>query len=133
MSETLPVPAGDQPVWMMALAKAAAELAAQEALRRKDAAPAEPVTRDDVEEIATACAETVVRRVLSDLLDVDLDSRDSRRALRDDLDHARKGRTWWNKALGILAVTAMSVLAAGLVAAFFKALPAVILAAGGGK
>lgn len=133
MSETLPVPAGDQPVWMMALAKAAAELAAQEALRRKDAAPAEPVTRDDVEEIATACAETVVRRVLSDLLDVDLDNRDSRRALREDLDHARKGRTWWNKALGILAVTAMSVLAAGLVAAFFKALPAVILAAGGGK
>lgn len=133
MSETLPVPAGDQPVWMMALAKAAAELAAQEALRRKDAAPAEPVTRDDVEEIATACAETVVRRVLSDLLDVDLENRDSRRALREDLDHARKGRTWWNKALGILAVTAMSVLAAGLVAAFFKALPAVILAAGGGK
>ncbi len=29
-------------------------LAAQEATQREDAAPAEPVTRDDVEEIATA-------------------------------------------------------------------------------
>ena len=133
MSETLPVPAGEQPVWMMALAKAAAELAAQETLRRKDAAPAEPVTRDDVEEIATACAEAVIRRVFRDVIEVDIDDMASRRAFREDLGHARKGRAWWDKALGILAVTAMGVLATGLVAAFFKALPAALIAAGGGK
>ena len=117
------MPVGDPRVLVEALAKAAAAYAAAEADARKEGAP---LTRADVEDIA----ERVAKRVLGDLFEIDVDAKAAKRALREDLAHARKGRTWWDKALAAIAGTAMAMLAAGLVTVVFKAVAAALVAYG---
>lgn len=121
MTDLVPVPTGaappgDQAVWLTALAKAAAEMAAQDAARRRES---EPLTRADIEEIATACAEKVVADVFAKF-DVDLDDMESSRAFREDLSHARRTRRWWDKAGASLFAAIMTAISGGLIAAVVK-------------
>lgn len=129
MTDLVPVvtgapPPGDQQVWLTALAKAAAEMAARDAARRQEI---EPLSRDDIEKIATACAETVVAEVF-ERFDVDLKDKESSRAFREDLGHARRSRRWWDKAGASLFAAGMTAISGGLIAAVIK-----YLSVGGAK
>lgn len=129
MTDLVPVmagaaPPGDPQVWLTALAKAAAEMAAQDAARRREN---EALSRADIEEIATACAEKVVTDLFASF-DVDLDSKDAKRAFREDIGHARRSRSYWDKAWASLFATAMTAISGGLVIAVVK-----YLSVGGAK
>lgn len=129
MTDLVPVvasgaPPGDPQVWLTALARAAAEMAAQESARRRET---EPLTRADIEAIAIAAAEKVVTDLFAGF-DVDLDNKDSKRAFREDLGHARRSRRWWDKAGAALFAAIMTALSGGLIAAVVK-----YLSVGGAK
>lgn len=117
-------PPVDPQVWLTALARAAAEMAAQESARRRET---EPLTRADIEAIAIAAAEKVVTDLFAGF-DIDLDDKDSKRAFREDLSHARRARRWWDKAGGTLFAAIMTALSGGLIAAVVK-----YLSVGGAK
>jgi hypothetical protein len=129
MTDLVPVvagaaPPGDQQVLLTAIAKAAAELAAHDVARRREV---EPLSREEVKEIATACAEIVIAEVFS-RFDVDLDDKESARGFREDLSHARRARRWWDKAGASLFAAIMTAVSGGLIAAVVK-----YLSVGGAK
>lgn len=113
MSENLPALPGNPDVLLSAIAKAAAQLAAQEQCKRQ---AAEPLDREAIEGIVEACVQAAFLR-----FGVDLTSLASVEDHRETIAHARRSRKWWEKAGGtIVAGLAASILTGiiGLVVKF---------------
>lgn len=111
MLDTLPASAGDPKVLLAAIAKAAAELAAQETGRRD----AKPLTVEDVEEIAAEAVKAAFLR-----FDIDLSDTKSVRAFNDTISHASRSKGWWDKALATLFTGVVATMTGGLIAAVVK-------------
>lgn len=111
MAESLPGFSGDINVALAAIAKAAAELAVQETGRRK----AEPVTREDVEEIA---GEAVAAAFLR--FGIDLSDNKSVRSFNDTIGHAERAKGWWDKAGATMVTGLVTAMVGGLIAAVVK-------------
>jgi len=108
MTENLPGLSGDPNVLLAAIAKAAAAMAAQDAVRRQDAAP---LDRDAVEEIAEECIRAAFLR-----FGVDISDLKSVRAFNDTIQHAERSKGFWDKA-GATALTGVVMAIVGIIIA----------------
>ncbi len=114
MAEALPVPLGAQPpnVIIEAIAKAAAELAAQEAGRRQGIA----LDRDAVQEVVDDAIDKAFKRI-----GVDLADHKSIAAFNLTISHAESSRGLWSQAGAKIfehIVSAVATLILGAVAAY---------------
>lgn len=118
MAEALPVPIGDPSIVLTAIAKAAAEIAAQEAGRRQGGT----LDREAVEEIVDEAIREAFGRI-----GVDLGDLKSIAAFNATITHAERSRGLWSKA----GLTAFGVLIASLASAVITAVVKFILTGGG--
>lgn len=121
MADPLPVPVDQPPnVLLTAIAKAAAEIAAQEAGRRQGAA----LDRDTVEEIVEdAIHQTFLR------IGVDLKDHKSIAAFNATINHAERSRGLWEKA----GSTAFGAIAAAVIGGIITAVVRFVSVGGGAK